>query len=218
MIKAVIFDMDGVIINSEVLWDEAMSEVLARYGAKYTHELKLICMGKSLEETVEIKKKACNLNVDSKKLADEKLSAVLDRYEKHLEFMPGFQVLFEQLKLRKVRMCIATASDRTLMNAVDKKLNLTDLFYGNVVVKTSNHKSKPSPDLFLDAANKLNVKPEECVVIEDSPNGVEAALSAGMKCIALTGSTTSDKLQKADLIVNSLEEINHNVIGILGLI
>ena len=131
--------------------------------------------------------------------------------------MPGFLSLFESLKNRRVKMCVATGSDKILMDAVDKKLNITDLFYGNVIFNQPHIKSKPAPDLFLAAASKLGVKPEECVVIEDSPLGVEGALAAGMKCVGLVGSTTAENLKKADLIINNLEEINHSVIGLLGL-
>lgn len=217
-IKAVIFDMDGVIIDSEILWDKAMIDVLSKYGVKYTQESKDLCMGKSIEEAALIQKNLHDLNVDEKIIADEKLSTALKYYEQELKFMPGFFSLFESLKNRNVKMCIATASDITLMNAVDAKLKLTDLFLGNVVFRTEKHKSKPAPDIFLDAAAKLNVKPKECVVIEDSPLGVQGALNAGMKCIALTGSTKSENLKGADLIVNKLEEINPSVIGLLGLI
>ena len=218
MIRAVIFDMDGVIIDSEVLWDKTMVDVLAKYNAKYTQESKDQCMGKSIEEAALIQKELHNLKEDEKIIAEEKLSTALRYYEQELKFMPGFLSLFESLKNRKVKMCVATASDETLMNAVDAKLQLTDLFLGNVVFRTEKHNSKPAPDIFLDAAKKINMKPEDCVVIEDSPNGVKAALAAGMKVIALSGSTTPDKLKKADLIIDSLEKLNHNMIGLLGLI
>ncbi|MFH1439016.1 MAG: HAD family phosphatase [Candidatus Woesearchaeota archaeon] len=216
-IKAVIFDMDGVIINSEKLWDRAMTDVLAKYGAVYCQRCKDQCMGKSIYESAVIKKEMYGLKIDENKLAQENLVAALSLYHK-LDFMPGFLSLFESLKNRNVRMCIATASDKILMDAVDKKLNLTDLFLGNVVFRQAYHKSKPAPDIFLDAAKKLGVKAEECVVIEDSPNGVDAALAAGMKVIALSGSTTHDKLIKADIVIDSLEKLNHNMIGLLGLI
>jgi len=217
-VKAVIFDMDGVIIDSEKLWSKGISSVLANHGVKYKEEVQNLCMGKSINESSQIIIETHDLTIDPSVLSEKKIKAVLALYEQELDFMPGFLSLFESLKNRNVKMCIATASDKILMDAVDAKLQLTDLFLGNVVFRTEKHNSKPAPDLFLDAAAKLNVKPEECVVIEDSPLGVKGALNAGMKCIALTSSTSTDNLKGADLIVNNLEDINPSVIGLLGLI
>lgn len=217
-IKAVIFDMDGVIINSEHLWDKGLSQLMSKYGAVYDEKTKNLCMGRSLEESSEVMKQMHGIEVDTSQFVQEQISIVLALYGKELDFMPGFMPLYDSLRLRKVKTCIATSSEETLMKAVDSKLNLTSLFYGNVVFRQPHLKSKPAPDLFLAAASKLGIKPEECVVIEDSPYGVEAALNAGMKVIAVTSSTPAKHLTKADLVVDSLEEINHNVIGVLGLI
>jgi beta-phosphoglucomutase len=218
MIQAVIFDMDGVIIDSEKLWSNGITNVLARHNVIYKQEIQNLCMGKSLDESSKILIDTHDLKISPEQLSDEKLNAVLELYKQKLDFMPGFLSLFESLKNRKVKMCIATASNETLMNAVDAKLNLTNLFLGNVIFRTEKHNSKPAPDLFLDAASKLAIKPEDCVVIEDSPHGVKAALNAGMKVVALTSSTTTENLKGADLIVNSLDDINPSVIGLLGLI
>ena len=195
-----------------------MIKVLGKYGAKFGQETKDVCMGKSMYEAAVIIKKMHNLDVDTDVFSEEKKNIALSLYDEKLDFMPGFLSLFESLKNRKVKTCIATASDEELMAAVDKNLNLTDLFYGNVVFNQPPLKSKPAPDIFLAAAERLGVKPEECVVIEDSPLGVDAALAAGMKCIGLVGSTTQENLKKADLIVDGLDRLNHNVIGLLGLI
>ena len=217
-IKAVIFDMDGVIINSEHLWDRGLSELMSRYGAVYDEETKILCMGRSLEESSEVMKKMHNIDIGTTTFVQEQIAIVIALYDKELDFMPGFMSLNDSLRLRNVKTCIATSSEEILMKAVDSKLDLTRLFYGNVVFRQPPLRSNPAPDLFLAAASKLGVKPEECVVIEDSPFGVEAALNAGMKVIAVTSSTHAKHLTKADLIVDSLEEINHNVIGVLGLI
>ncbi len=217
-IRAVIFDMDGVIINSESLWDKGLSQLMSTYGAIYDEKTKNHCMGRSLEESSEVMKEMHNIKVDTTKFVKEQMAIMLALYGKELDFMPGFMPLYDSLRLRKVKTCIATSSEETLMKAVDSKLNLTGLFYGNVVFRLPHLKSKPAPDLFLAAASKLDVKPEDCVVIEDSPLGVEAALNAGMKVIAITSSTSAKHLKKADLVVDSLEQINHNVIGVLGLI
>ena len=81
---------------------------------------------------------------------------------------------------------------------------------------TSCQNKKPDPELFLTAAKRMNLTPERCAVIEDAPNGVEAAKSAHVKCIAVTNTTSADKLAQADLIVESLDEIDLNrVIGLI---
>jgi len=95
------------------------------------------------------------------------------------------------------------------LEIADQRLRLSELFNGNVFsVAEIGYVSKPNPDIFLYAARKLNSQPEHCLVIEDSPHGIEAAKRAGMRCIALTTTYTRDKLAQADLVVDSYSQID----------
>lgn len=128
--------------------------------------------------------------------------------EEPLPAFPGVLELMEAaLERQDFRVAIATSSTREKSEAV---LQSAQIPYQNMVYITGSdvtHK-KPHPELFLTAAQRIEVPAKNCVVIEDAPDGVEAAHNAGCKCIAVTNSTTKDKLAKADLIVNSLTAID----------
>ena len=122
--------------------------------------------------------------------------------------------LFNLTILAAAAYSLKPFSPRSL--ARHKKFNLSDNF--DVVVSAADDvkNGKPAPDIFLKAAEKLNVKPEECVVVEDALNGIKAAKAAGMKCIANTNSFPKDKLTEADLIIDNFNELTIDTIKQLG--
>ena len=128
--------------------------------------------------------------------------------EEQVEFVAGFREFFQRVQ-PAYRTCIATAMHEDLLAIVDRRLGLSKLFgdriYSLIAV---GRRSKPNPDIFLHAAGRLGAKPENCLVIEDAPHGVEAARRAGMKCIALTTTYDRQILCNADLVVDSFAEID----------
>jgi len=129
-------------------------------------------------------------------------------FESDLSFIPGFRKFFRKVR-SDYKTCVATSMPKKLLDIVDRKLCLSDLFPGRIFsVSEVTSKGKPNPDLFLFAARRLDSKPQDCIVIEDAPLGISAAKRAGMKCIALTTTYSPDKLLQADLIVNSYANID----------
>ena len=191
--KAIIFDMDGVVINSEPLYDLADVDFLRRKGITYNREsIANTLLGKSLRDTTQILKDIHSITGTTQNLMEERLDLIEGLYQSSLSYITGFLEIHQYLVERSIKTCIATASHNRLLDVADKKLGLSNIF-GQYIFKISDvgDKSKPDPAIFLYAAEKLETKPEECCVIEDSPNGIMAAKNAGMYCIGITTSRTS---------------------------
>ena len=207
--KAIIFDMDGVIINSEPLYELADIDFLSRRGITYNREsIANILLGKSLWDTTQILKDIHSITESTQQLMEERLNLIEELYQSSLTYITGFLEIHQYLVEREIKTCIATASHNHLLDVANKKLGLANIF-GQDIFKISDvgDKSKPDPAIFLYAADKLKTPPEECCVIEDSPNGIMAAKNAGMYCIGITTPRTSEDLNLADFVVSSHNEI-----------
>jgi HAD superfamily hydrolase (TIGR01509 family) len=209
-----IFDVDGVIADTEAVNARASIKVfenlfgikgvkrqdfeagLGRGAAEY---VKAAARVHGLEPTEEQTKKATQLR-------QEYFLKILS--QEPLPPFPGVLELIEQALQREgFRVAIATSSTLEKSRAV---LESAHIPYEKMVYITGNDvkNKKPHPELFLLAAERMGINPANCVVIEDAPNGVQAAKAAGARCIAVTNSTDAAKLSQADLVYNSLEQIN----------
>lgn len=208
-IETIIFDGDGVVVDSEKIWDRGQEEFLRRRGFVYARErIKPLLTGTSLVEGVRIMQREYGFRGDPEILAQERMEIVKDFFEREVDFIPGFREFYNRVQ-RKYKTCMATSMAEDLLKIVDRRLNLLTLFDGKIFSLVEvGYRSKPAPDLFLYAARKLESKVENCVVIEDSPHGVEAARRAGMKCIALMTTYDEEKLSGADLFADSYAEID----------
>jgi len=129
-------------------------------------------------------------------------------YQEKLGFIAGFLDFIQILMDKKIPVAVATSSQNDLLELVTQKLNLTRFFQEHIyTIDTLSLRSKPAPDIFLHAARQLKIPAESCIVIEDAPYGVQAAQNARMYCIGLIGTNSADKLQGADLIVQSYDEL-----------
>ncbi len=211
MIDTIIFDNEGVIIDTEHLWDMEQEIFLGRRGIPYKKErIKHLLSGRSIADGVKILKREFNLAGDEVLLSNERYAIVNSLLRSDITFIEGFKDFYELVR-HKYKTCIATSMDEQLFDIIDKKLFLSELFEGNIyTIKHVMYKSKPFPDIFLYAAKELKSGPDTCLVIEDSPNGIIAARKAGMKCIGLATTYAGKELSNADLIVNSYSEININ--------
>lgn len=203
--KAVIFDKDGVIVDSEPLQYLAFKEVLAEYGHVYTEEdNKNLSLGKSSELTyTNIKQKYGIVDIETFKL--RRRLRYRELAETKLRTRPGTLSLICQLH-RKLPLAVASGSSEKLLINDLKKVRVFRYF--KIIVSGEFYKSKPDPEIFLVTAQKLEILPRECIVIEDSQAGVEAAKSAGMYCIAIPNSFTSHQdFSRADYVVHTFLNI-----------
>lgn len=208
MKKAIIFDMDGVIIDSETLWGRSFVAFLKIKGIKgeMTWESKRKHAGKTMGETSAIMKREFKLKESVDEITAMRKKELLCLYEKELALEDGFRELMKRFRKRGMKVALATCSPADITNYVIRKLSLSGLFD---VVLTGEEvlKGKPNPEIFLLTAKMMGVRPEECIVVEDAPNGVEAARRAGMKCVAFKRPYIKEEdISGADFKINNFSE------------
>lgn len=204
----IIFDGEGVVIDSEAIWDAGQAEFLRRRGLPYDRDrLKPLLAGRSLREGAAIMQAELGFPGDLSSLAAERVAIAGDAFRRHTSFVPGFREFFAKIHPR-FKTCIATMMPKELLDPVVEKLHLTALFGGHIYSPDANDlPGKPAPDLFLFAAGRLGSVAARCVVIEDSPNGIEAAKRANMFAIGIATTFTRDRLAAADLVVDAFAAI-----------
>jgi beta-phosphoglucomutase-like phosphatase (HAD superfamily) len=209
MIDTIIFDLEGVIIDTPRLWDKSQKIFLEKKGVEYDRSvLKTLLTGKSLSEGVEIMKTMYNLEESLVELEKERRSVIDELFAGEINFILGFKDFFQKIK-DNYKTCIASSLDKALFAEADRKLNISKMFGGQTFfIEDVGNISKPNPEIFLHSAKKLGSRPEQCIVIEDSPNGLKAAKAANMKSIGLLTTFDKSELGQADVLVNSYEEIN----------
>lgn len=208
--KAVIFDMDGVLIDSEPLHFKVDKMVLDKLKINESEYYLDRFVGYTNYEMWKIIKSEHSIEKSIDELIDLQMTTKL-KYLEESEYKPidGIKELLEELKRNKIPIGIASSSPRIFIEAVINKIGIAE-YFDNWISGEEVEKSKPEPDVFLKAAELLGAKPVECVVIEDSRSGTIAAKRAGMKCIGYKNlnSGTQD-LSMADTIVNSISDINY---------
>lgn len=211
MIKAVIFDMDGLLIDSEPFWHNAHKSVLRQFGHTVSERQLRDVAGK---KTIDITRHWCALygitEQTPEKMASQIFDMVILDVQREGTLLPGAEVLIKVLKNENVIMGIASSSPLEIIDAVVEKFKIAP-YVDAIHSATDEDRGKPFPDVFIAAARSLNVELKECLVFEDSLNGVKAAKSAGMKCITVPEEGYDKKAHEAakpDLIVESLEEVS----------
>lgn len=204
----IVFDAEGVIVDTEPLWDRAQAELLARYGVVYERDrVKHLLTGRSGAEGARVLKDVYALSPSPEALEAERKSIMERELRAGAPFVPGFRSFFEKVRDRYAT-CVATSMDLDLLDAVRVGLGLDELFPGRIFTLADvGFVSKPNPDLFLFAARAIGIPPARCVVLEDSPYGIEAAARAGMRSVGITTTYGPDRLAAADVVVGSYPEL-----------
>ncbi len=208
MLETIIFDGEGVVIDTETIWDQGQAAFLGRRGIAYDRSrLKPLLTGRSLMDGTEVLRNEFGLEGKTEDLARERLEIVRERLDRDARFIDGFLEFFERVS-GTFQTCVATAMPEDLLAIADRRLGLSELFGGRIFTLSDvGNRSKPNPDLFLFAARQLGSRPDSCVVIEDSPLGLEAARRAGMRSIGLATTFPPERLTNADLVARSYAEI-----------
>ena len=206
-LEAVLFDMDGVIIDSEPLWSKAEQQLLARRNLSYSSQLKAAMMGLDSSEAVGFLIKHYNLQESVGDVVEERNQLIADLFRQFLQPMPYALQLVRSVRAAEIKTGLASSSPKELVDLALGRLNITGLF-DFILSGDQVARGKPAPDIYLTAARELGVGHENCLVIEDAPHGVAAAKAAGMFCVAISTSASEPELGAADRVIRSFREVN----------
>lgn len=211
MIKACVFDMDGLMVETESLYTQALTEIANKKGKIIPKKTRQQIMGRDAIDGMTILKKDLDLEESVLEILNQRENI----YQKLLinailEPLPGLIELLNLLEQMQFQKALASSSQKQWIDIILKKLNITS-FFKTIVSRDEVKKSKPNPEIYLLAAKKINLNPNQCLALEDTIPGIEAAKKAGMKCIAIPNKfNKNDIFSEADLVLNSLCEIDKN--------
>lgn len=190
-VESVIFDMDGVLFDTESIYLKVWKNVFRKYGYKMTKDIysQVIATGRENVKKVFLREFGEDLPIE--KMYKEKDIALKEEIEKQVYIKKGAIEILTHLKNKNYKVALATSSDRERMNKQLEKASIRK-YFDEIVCRDEVEKTKPNPEIYLKVANKLNVNPKNCLVIEDSLAGVKAAYKANMKVLHV------EDLKKAD--------------------
>jgi HAD superfamily hydrolase (TIGR01509 family) len=205
MFEAVIFDLDGLLVDSEPVWDRARKAMADEVGRAWTHDDHKAVMGVSTQEWAAYMITRLGLTLTPEEVQDQIIARMIELYRRDIPYLPG-AVAAVQLAASRGLTALASGSHRALIDTVTADAAMRGRFQV-IVAADEVGAGKPSPDVYLAAAERLGVKPERCVCLEDSGNGILAGVRAGMKVIAVPDPRFAPKqalLEQAHLVLPSL--------------
>jgi HAD superfamily hydrolase (TIGR01509 family) len=204
--KAVIFDMDGLMFDTESLFSVAQSAIAKKRGKEFTLEIKAKMMGQRPLHAVEIMLNELGIKEDAQKVFEEQAEMYVKLLRDRSEPMPGLFELLEFIEKANIRKCIATSSLREWADILLARFKISERFEF-LVTGDQVARGKPDPEMYLKAVEKLGLLAPQCLVLEDSSNGIRAAKSAGCFAVAVPSEFTKDQdLSMADMMVKSLDD------------
>ena len=208
-LHAIIFDLDGVLADSEPMWNEIDGALLKHYGVEYSGEYKHEVLGKSFALSLAFYQEKFGLRTDLEEMALRRRDIAQTFYAQHIPVFDSTVGVLQNLSTRGLPIGLATSSISELvipfLERHDIKKFFTQITTGEEVIN-----GKPAPDIYLRAAEKLQIAPENCLVVEDALAGIQAGKSAGMKVAAIPDPRFMDVSLypgKADFILNDLGEL-----------
>jgi HAD superfamily hydrolase (TIGR01509 family) len=212
-VEAVVFDLDGVIVDSEHLWDEVREELARERGGRWHERAQADMMGMSSPEWSRYMHDVIGLEESPAEIDGEVVARMLERYAERLPLIDG--AVDAVLRIAEsFHLALASSSNRRVIDAVLDAAGLTASFEATVSSEEVS-RGKPAPDVFLEAARRLGVPPERCAAVEDSGNGIHAAHAAGMRVLAIPNRRyppEAGSLALADKVLRSIDDLVADVV------
>lgn len=215
MFKAVIFDMNGVIINDERIHQESWRQYCQKHGFSLTEEeFKQKVFGRTEKEILEYLYKREITPEELQKDSDERVALSIQIFEPQLKIMDGLDTLLENLYQQNIPLAIATSSRNKYLNFILDGLNIRKYF--KVIVTAQDiTKGKPDPEIYVKAAEQLGINPQDCIVFEDTISGITSAKAAGMKVIGVATTHSKEELESASTVIHTFNEVTTEMLNTL---
>jgi HAD superfamily hydrolase (TIGR01509 family) len=213
LIRAVIFDLDGLLLDSESAWDGGRKALVAEHGLEWPDGATEAMLGMSAPEWSRYVKEQLGVPLEPAEISDRVVARVLDGYERRLPLLPGAEQAVARLAERWP-LALASSSNKPVIDRVMETSGWGATFRAWVSSEEVG-RGKPAPDVFLEAARRLGVDPADAAGIEDSNNGILAARAAGLRVIAIPNHEFppgAEALEQADVVLGSLDELTPAVV------
>ena len=205
--RAVIFDMDGVIVDSEPLINAAAVAMYKEKGLNVQPDDFLPFVGAGEDRYIGGVAEKYNFSLDIPAAKKRTYEIYLDLVPSRLRAFPGAVEFVHRCREASLLVAVASSADKIKVEANLNKIGLSIEFWNAVIWGEDVRKKKPAPDIFLLAAEKLNTDPKHCIVVEDAVNGIHAAHAAGMRCVAVATTFPAERLREADVVRESIAHI-----------
>jgi HAD superfamily hydrolase (TIGR01509 family) len=213
VVEAVVFDMDGVLVDSERLWEAAREEVAREHGGRWSERAQRDMMGMSSPEWARYMHEELGVRLEPERISDEVVGRMERLYRERLPLIDGAREAVQ--RLAQWPLGLASSANRRLIDVVLELAGLSERFEATVSSEEVP-RGKPAPDVYLESARRIGVAPEACAAVEDSHNGILAARAAGMRTIAIPNQAFppgEEVLARVDVVLESIRELTPAVVA-----
>jgi HAD superfamily hydrolase (TIGR01509 family) len=217
VIRAVVFDLDGVLIESEQLWDAARRQVVADHHGRWREDATAAMQGMSSPEWSAYLRDELGVDLPPEQIVELVVENLSARYDRGLPLVPGAVDAVRRLG-RRWPLALASSANRVVIDKVLAVAGLQDAFRATVSSEEVP-RGKPAPDVYLEAVRRLDEQPEACAAVEDSANGIRSAVAAGLHVVAVPNREfppAAGVLDTADAVVATVQELTVELVDSLG--
>ena len=214
MIAAVVFDLDGVLLRSEEVWDAVRERYVRELGGRYDDEVQRAMMGMSAPEWSAFLHEDAGVPGTPEQINADVVELMLEAYRRDLPLLPGAVDLVRRIAAQ-FPLALASSSNRAIFEEALRLAGIADCFQATVSSEEVL-RGKPAPDVYLEAARRLGVAPENCAAVEDSHAGIRSAHAAGMRVLAIPNPSyppDDEALALADVVVDSPDALTASMLG-----